>query len=367
MYARKALIAAAFFAAAAFIAACGTGGSGGGSPNPPGGGNPGPSPTPDLLSDSVNAMNAAGAIALSDQYLEMAQESPKNSGGGPPNGNCRANGDAGFEFFVPDRNHDPYSSERLVFYDGNCTPTDIALDVVRKYTTLSSTSETVTRNITRWTHGDSNTPVAVRTETINYSGVTDGFDNYGYPNLNAPLTRTSTSTFNLTPHNGSAFTVFQDDEFIAGAPTTGGTVLPFCADTAAVNQAGNYGMQAQTDPSGGTITDNADGSATFVMTRQGYSYPSGSLQLQVGTANKQCPITQPLYSISGGNTPGQYTLPISITVANLNQSVVPQVVNLQTTGASFPNGETLTISTTTTSGIVAVNGTLSNLTGTIRR
>ncbi|HLI96095.1 MAG TPA: hypothetical protein VKT72_08420, partial [Candidatus Baltobacteraceae bacterium] len=31
----------------------------------------------------------------------------------------------------------------------------------------------------------------------------------------------------------------------------------------------------------------------------------------------------------------------------------------------FPNGETLTISTSTTSGIIAVNGTLSNVAGTI--
>ncbi len=365
MHGRKVLTAAAFVAAATLFAACGTGGgSGGGNPNPPGG-NPGPSPTPNYSADSVNMVNAVGALALSDQDLEMANTSPKNGGGGgQPNGQCTSSTtlkNAGYEFFQPDKNNDSNSTERIVFYDSGCS--QMAMDVVRKVSNETASSETVTRTIIRFSQ--SGTQTASRSETINYSDVVNGFDAYGYPNTNAPLVRTSTSTFNLTPPNGKSFSVTQDDEFIAGSQTSANT-LAFCADDAGINQAGNYGFATQTDPSNGTITNNPDDSTTFKMTRMGYSYPSGTMQLNLGTPNTKCPIATPYYTISGGNTPGQYVLPIQITVGAPIGTAMPPIVDLEVKNASFPNGETLNITTQTPGAVPSqISGTLTNFAGTV--
>ncbi|HLI95493.1 MAG TPA: hypothetical protein VKT72_05310 [Candidatus Baltobacteraceae bacterium] len=378
MHGRKVLTAAAFLAAATLFAACGTGGSGGGggNPNPPGGGNPGPSPTPNYTSDSVNMVNAVGALALSDQDLETANTSPKNGpGGGTPNGQCTYSpqlNHAGYEFFDPDKQGTPGSTERIVFYDHSCT--QMAMDVVRVVSNVMPTSETVTRTITRYaqptgTQATGN-QIAQRTEAINYSKVQNGFDAYGYPNTNAPLIRTSTSTFNLTPPSGKSFTVTQDDEFIAGNQTSA-TTLAFCADDAGINQAGNYGFATQTDPSGGTITNDASNdTTTFKMTRMGYSYPSGSLQLNLGTPNAACPISTPYYTIAGGNTPGQYVLPIQITIGAPIGYPVPPVAAMTVKNASFPNGETLNVQSTNGQNSLgqqttAITGTFTNFAGTV--
>ncbi|MBV8147513.1 MAG: hypothetical protein JO092_00315 [Candidatus Eremiobacteraeota bacterium] len=373
------LIAVLAFAASAFvIAGCGSSGGGGGggggavlptpaatatppgsTPTPPATPTPpGATPTPNAQSDSIAAMNAAGSPVLADQDLETAQSSPKARGGGPPpNGVCTQlpQGSAAYEFFT----RSATSTERIVYYDTACT--QMATDVVRTFTPVSSTSETVTRTVTRYLQNG--TKVGSRTENITYSN--GSFDSYGYPTVDTGLIRSSVSNVTLTPPGGNTFQMTQDDEFIVNTAQSG-NILTFCADTAGVNAIGNFGIVAQTDSSNATITQNNDtaGSVTFQMTRLGSLYTNNSstpMSLVQGTQNTVCPIATPWSSVTGGTTRGSYTMPITITIANINGTAIPQVTTMTVNSATFPNGETLNVVTQGGS----ITGTLTGPSGTM--
>ena len=79
---------------------------------------------------AIDAMNALGTPVKTYQDENAGEGTGKSASADEAGGNgtCRN----GIEYFVPDRNGDPSSTETLFFYDAACT--QLARDVVRKWT-----------------------------------------------------------------------------------------------------------------------------------------------------------------------------------------------------------------------------------------
>jgi hypothetical protein len=321
-------------AAALLLAACG-GGGGSGPIAPPGSNTP--STSNQMQSQSaIDAANALGdpvkadanfnsTVSGSAAVLRTASENRMLA-----NGTCTN----GVEFFSPDKNNDPNSTENQYFYDSACT--QLARDVVRIYT-VNGSSETVNRTESQYAIGNA-TAIAVRSSTINYVNGTYGSN--GYPVVADGFARSSTSQTNIS---GSR-TIVGDDELVMAAGSGG--VNTWCGDSAGYNATGvaslneTFGWQGGV-LDGGTRTVNSDGSVTWQSTHAGtvYSGAIGSLSIATGSLNTACPIATPAFSIAGGTSGNNYSIPISTTFLH------GELTNLTVANASLANGNTLNVAT----------------------
>jgi len=341
------------------LAACGGGGgASGGSATPPvnTGGNGGT--TQSAQQQSENAINSANSLGdpvktLANYNSSITSNLAYKSGTFQRDslGTCNGN----VEFFAPDKNGDPNSTETQFFYDGACT--QLARDVVRIYT-INGNSETVNRTEKIYAVNNS-TPSATRTAAVTFGNAT--FGQYGYPVIANGFNRQSQSELDLA---GSK-TMIGDDELVV-MPAAGNTSA-FCGDSAGYNATGiqslneTFGWQSAV-LSGGTRTVNSDGSITWTSTHSGSSFKGaiGSLSVGIGSANSTCPITTPEFTLTGGTQGGQYSIPVSTT---FNRGIL---TNLTITNAQLANGNTLNVTTNSSvsptndqfiTGIVSNGGT----------
>ncbi len=322
------------FMSAAMLTACGGGSGSAGSLPPSGGGQ-------STQSSDVRSIDAANSLGspikdFSDYNESAASPLAQHARQGQSVQRLSANGQCsnGIEFFSPDKKGDPSSTERIVFYDRACTQP--AEDAVRLFTSTGSNSETVYRTVTLYASGSSS-PLAVRSET---NTITDAdFDQYGYPAAANGFDRTSSGNLGL---NGVR-TIDSDSELSLGALS--GNSQTFCGDSAGFNATGNQKLGVTFGWAGtaatGTRTVNDDGSVTWSATHNGSSYvgPIGSLSIATGAQNTTCPVSAPMFSLTGGTTKGSYSLPVSATFAS------GILTNLTIADATLANGDTLNVQT----------------------
>ena len=263
----------------------------------------------------------------------------------------------GVEFFSPDKNGDPNSTEEQYFYDSACT--ELARDVVRIYT-INGSSETVNRTESQYAVGNA-TAIASRTTTVNYVNGTYGSN--GYPVVADGFARSSTSQTNIS----GAKTIAADDELVM-SPGSNGTSA-WCGDSAGYNTTGiaalneTFGWQGGV-ASGGTRTANNDGSVTWVSTASGTVFTGaiGSLSIANGAANTACPIATPEYTLAGGTSQGTYSIPVSATYLH------GELTSLTVTNATLASGNTLNVTTNSNLSPTNANfvtGTISGTSGQI--
>jgi len=318
---------------AAILAGCGGAGGGGSAAVLPGGGS-GPSSS----QQSEAAISAANALGtpLKNVDDDNAAISPQSTGLRPAtsgSGTCSNYS----EFFAPDKNGDPNSTETILFYDAACTQQ--ARDAVRIYTSTGSTSETVARTTRLYALGNG-TPIATRTEAVTISNAS--FDSNGYPKLANGFDRSATGSLALA----GVKTVDADSEQVV-LPQSGG-VNAYCSDAAGYNETGIAALGETFGWTGGTSgtatrTLNADGTVTWNATHAGTSYKAaiGGLSITTGTQNTVCPIVAPMFALAGGTSIGTYSIPV---VATYQGSLL---VNLAITNAQLANGATLNVTTNT--------------------
>jgi hypothetical protein len=213
-----------------------------------------------------------------------------------------------------------------------------ARDIVRVRTSTGSSSETVneTSNVFAPNNG---TPTATRTDTIVLTNAS--FDQYGYPIAASGFDRVATGSMAVS---GSSTT--DSDVELVMLPGSG--TQSFCGDSAGYNATGiaslgeTFGWQGGVFTTG-TRTVNGDGSVTWNATHSGSTVKGaiGSLSIATGTQNTACPITTPMFTLSGGTTQGAYTIP---TVATYQGGLL---VDLQIANATLANGTTLNVTTNT--------------------
>ncbi len=335
---RKRFIVAA--AAAFAFAGCSGGGSG---PVSPGGGTTGSG-----NGGSSSNARAATASAISDanavgtpldnfsQFDKMAGsalsgvQTSARTRDAAGTGVCRS----GVEFYSPDRNGDPNSTETIAFYDTACTSE--ARDTVRTYSPNGSSGETV--NVTELSFAAGNaTPIATRTATHAISNAS--FNQFGYPVAASGYDLVATDSLAI----GTAKTIDSGREFVL-QPASGG-VNGFCSDSAGYNAVGiastgnTFGWAGGV--ASGTRTVNGDGSVTWSATHAGTAYEGGigSLSIATGTPNTACPIASPDFTLAGGTSIGSYTIPVTATFGH------GVLQSLSIVGASLANGDTLDVTT----------------------
>ena len=345
--------------AALLLAGCG-GGAAGSAPSLPGGtsGNSG-STTQSAQTqseDSIASANALGSPVKTLNSVESGVGSPLATVGrgaqSVTNGQCNN----GVEYFVPDKNGDANSSERIVFYDQACT--QIARDTVRKYTVIGSNAESISRSVSQYPQGN-NTASSVRTDNVTISNAT--FGNNGYPVLADGFDRIVSSTLNLT----GVKSIESSAEYSIAAANAGTSA--YCGDSAGFNATGIASLNetfgwAGGDLPGGTRVVNSDGSVTYSGTQSGTSYVGGigALNIASATQNTACPISTPDFTLTGGTSKGTYTIPITATYkAGLLE-------NLSVTNAQLVDGDTLNVTTNTSQPPTSSNfisGILTNSSG----
>jgi len=348
--------------AALLLAGCGGGGSGtpagAGLPNAPGSsGGSTPQSAQTESEDSIGAANAVGSPVKTLNSVESSASSPLASVGRGPlavvNGQCNN----GVEYFVPDKNGDANSTERILFFDSGCT--QIARDTVRKYTSLGPNAESIARTVSQYAQAN-NTAISVRNDSVTLSNATFGTN--GYPVIADGFDRITGDTLNLT----NVRTIQSNNEYVIAAANAG--VSTYCGDSAGFNATGvqslneTFGWAGGNLP-GGTRTVNSDGSVTYSATQGGTTYVGGigSLNIVTGTQNTTCPITTPDFTLSGGTSKGTYSIPITATYkAGLLE-------NLSVTNAQLADGNTLNVTTNTSQPPTSSNfisGIITNSSGT---
>lgn len=335
-------------AATMTLAACG-----GGSNPPASNGGGGSSTSSNQSQSAIDAVNALGdpvTATTSFNDTTSAADLAVRDGAKPmlQNGVCTN----GVEFWSPDKNGDPNSTQTEYFYDMACT--QLARDIVRIYT-INGTSETVDRTEQQYALGNA-TPIATRTTTVDYINGTYG--TYGYPVVADGFARSAAAQTNIA---GSK-TLVSDDELVMTAGS-GGTNA-WCGDSAGYNATGiaklgeTFGWQGGV-LSGGTRTVNSNGSVTWAATHAGMVFTGaiGSLSVSIGTQNTACPISTPEFALSGGTSQGSYSIPVSATYTQ------GELTNLTVTDASLSNGNTLNVTTNTSvlpTNSNFITGTISN-------
>jgi hypothetical protein len=311
--------------------------------------------------DAVNALSApiktyndetSNEPGSSARRKDDIQPAPRTGG----KGICHS----GVEFFSPDKAKDANSTETLNFFDPGCT--QLARDAVRKWTVgTTPTTETVAKTITNYAQ-TSAAPIAVKTENTTFSNAT--FGQYGFPVVATGFQRETSGQLAI----GTQKTVLSDSEGVMVASTT--NVNNYCTDSAGYNALGittlglTFGWQGGAFTPPGTRTQNADGSVTWVATHTGQteSAPIGGLSIATGALNTACPFTTPAYTLTGGTTKGNYTIPISVTFFR------GVIRNLTVTGATLASGYTLNVKTNTSkwpANSSFINGTVTSGTTTI--
>jgi hypothetical protein len=350
------LIAA--IAASALLAGC-SGGGGGSSPSPVSPGNPGSPTGPTTQSQSIEAIgdaNAVGAPLEGFADFEKTIDSvPSSASQSAARGRSTATGACsnGVEFFAPDKNGDPNSTETIDFYDAACTIE--AIDLVRIYNQTSSSSETV--NLTESLFAPENsTPIATQSET---HAITNGtFNQYGSPIAADGYDLVAGDSLNIA----AAKTIVSDSELVM-EPASNAT-NDFCSDSAGYNATGfqhldkTFGWQGGV-LSGGTRTVNSNGSVTWTATHAGTVFKGaiGSLSIVTGVQNAACPIATPMFTLAGGTAIGSYSIPVVATYVH------GMLESLSITGATLANGDSLSVTTNASqppSSNLYVTGTISN-------
>ncbi|HEY9085876.1 MAG TPA: hypothetical protein VIN40_08105, partial [Candidatus Tyrphobacter sp.] len=293
---------------------------------------------------SIAAANALGTPIkqMSGYNLSTSNSTPQSVGRSTPQSYTLGTCSNGVEFYAPDKSGDPNSTELQYFYDAACT--QLARDIVRIYSSTGANSESVARTESTYAAG-SNTASAVRTDTDVITNAT--FGQYGYPIAADGFDRVTTGDLTIS----GVKTIASDGELVmeSGSGTNG-----YCGDTAGYNATGiaslneTFGWQGG-DLSGGTRTVNGDGSVTWSATHAGTAFkgPIGSLSIATGTQNSACPITTPMFTLSGGTSIGEYTIPIT---ATFKQGLL---VGLTITNAHLANRTTLNV--TTNAGVSPTN------------
>ncbi len=330
---------------AAFSCSACSGGSGTTAPTLPGapsGGGNGGNTTQSSSTLSIASTNDVGTAAktLTD-YADDVSASPSGSqslgmhaalgtSALAPSGACQN----GIEFFSPDKAGDANSTERLTFYDPQCT--QLARDAIRIFTMTSPSSQTVARTVSFYAPNNT-TPIATRTDTIGDTHAT--FDQYGFPIPADGYDRTSSNVLSIA----GAKTIDSSDELVM-QPGTGSNA--FCGDSAGFNATGvaktaeTFGWQGGV-PAPGTRTVSSDGSVTWTATHTGTAFkgPIGGLTVVAGTQNTGCPITAPMFTLTGGTALGTYTYPVAATFTH------GILTNLTVSNATLANGDSLNVTT----------------------
>jgi hypothetical protein len=321
--------------------------------NPPGsnGGGGGGGLTPQAQSENaISTTNALGSPmkqitddnnAISIQSVGLRAESS--------NGTCSNYS----EFFAPDKNGDPNSTERQFFYDSGCT--QLARDNVRIFTSTGSNSETVA-NTQKLYAINNGTPIATRTDNNTITFAT--FDANGFPKVANGFDRLITGNLTL----GNVKTIASDSEEVM-EPASGST-NQYCGDSAGYNVTGFPSLNETFGWNGGiagtgTRTVNGDGSVTWTATHAGTNFKGaiGSLSISTGTQNTACPIVTPMFTLAGGTSTGTYSIPISATYSG------GLLENLSVSNAQLANGNTLNVSTNSSVGptnALFITGTIAN-------
>jgi hypothetical protein len=274
------------------------------------------------LSDYNNATSSLQSFARGTESVQLGVCQTPSAGGS-------------YEFFSPDKNGDPNSTEQQYFYDTSCTQP--ARDVVRVWTSTGTSSETVNRTAKIYALGNA-TAIATRTDAIKNAT----FDQYGFAIPADGFARANDGTLQYSGTNAIA----SDDELVV-SPTSGNSES-FCGDSAGYNVNGvaslneTFGWQGGAF-SGGTRTVNADGSVTWTATHAGSTAKGaiGSLSIGVGTQNTACPITTPMFTLAGGTSLGNYSIPA---VATYKSGLL---IGLTIANATLANGTTLNVTTNT--------------------
>ncbi|MDE2571981.1 MAG: hypothetical protein KGM44_05600 [bacterium] len=301
---------------------------------------------------AISGANALGSPVKSYTNYEQSISAPA-SGARRTQSLALGQCNNGFEFFAPDKNGDPNSTEAEFFYDQTCT--EPARDAVRIYNRTSSSSETVNRTETLYALNNS-TPIATSVRTNTITNAT--FDTYGFAVVASGFDRVGTGYLNVS---GSR-TIDSDGEIVMQPAS--GNVSRFCGDSAGFNATGfqrlgeTFGWQGG-DLSGGTRTVNGDGSVTWASTRSGFAVKGaiGSLSIATGTQNTSCPISTPMFTIAGGTQLGSYNVPVSVTYRQ------GMLTNLTVTNGTLSNGDTLNVTTSSSQPPTSqqfISGVLSN-------
>ena len=276
------------------------------------------------LSDYNNATSSLQSVARSAKSITLNACETTSSGGS-------------YEFFVPDKNGDPNSTEQQYFYDSACS--SLGRDIVRIWTSTGTSSETVNRTAKIYAAGNG-TPIATRTDAeILVNAI---FDQYGFAIPSDGFARSNAGTLQYSGTNAVA----SDDELVMSALSGAGE--SFCGDSAGYNVNGiaslgeTFGWQGGV-LSGGARVVNGDGSVTWTATHAGSTAKGaiGSLSIGVGTQNTACPITTPMLTLAGGTSLGTYNIPTTATYKS------GLLVGLTIANATLANGTTLNVTTNT--------------------
>jgi hypothetical protein len=332
---KRTLLSTTAIALAAILTGCGGGAGGGGTILPGGGGGSSGLGSSQQSETAISAANSLGTPLknVDDDNAGISSQSDGSRTEIGGSGSCSNY----TEFFAPDKNNDPNSTETILFYDTACTQQ--ARDAVRIYTSTGATSETVARTTKLYALGNG-TPIATRTEAVTLTNAT--FDANGYPKLATGFDRTATGSLALA----GVKTVDADHEQVV-LPQSGG-VNAYCSDAAGYNETGFPALGETFGWNGGTSgtatrTVNGDGTVTWNATHVGTSFKGaiGALSIATGTQNTACPITTPMFTLAGGSSTGSYTIPV---VATYQGALL---VNLAITNAQLANGATLNVTTNT--------------------
>jgi len=331
---KRTLLSASAAALAAILAGCG-GGAGGGTPVVPGGGGSNGLSSSQQSEAAIWAADALGT-PLKNVDDDNAAISPQSDGSRTEiagTGTCTNYA----EFFAPDKNGDPNSTQTILFYDAACTQP--GRDAVRIYTSTGANSETVARTTKLYAQGNA-TPIAIRTEAIEIANAT--FDANGYPKLANGFDRTATGSLALA----GTKTIDADSEQVV-LPQSGGA-NQYCSDAAGYNETGIPALGETFGWNGGTTgtatrTVNPDGTITWNATHAGTSFKGaiGALSIATGAQNVACPIVTPMFSLAAGTSTGTYSIPV---VATYRGALL---VNLAITNAQLAGGATLNVTTNT--------------------
>jgi hypothetical protein len=342
----KWFVLAAFFV----LAACGGGGSG--SMPATGVGSTGSTSSTQSQSEAaIDATNALGTPIKSDTDFEKSLGASAVTKNGTTRAIALGTCTNGYEFFVPDKNNDPNSTESEWFYDASCTQP--ARDTVRVYS-ISGSSETVDLTEKQYAIGNVS-PSAQRTTAV--SIVNGTYGQYGFPVVADGFDRSATSELDIA----GTKTLLGDDELVM-QPGSGSTSA-YCADSAGYNATGiarlneTFGWQGEI--ASGSRAVNGNGSVTWQATHTGSTFKGaiGSLAIDVASMNASCPIATPEYTLAGGTQNGSYAIPVSATFT------MGELTNLTVTNATLAGGNTLNVTTNTNvqpTNQDFVTGTVSN-------
>lgn len=241
----------------------------------------------------------------------------------------------GVEFFVPDRNGDPNSTEARFFYDVLCR--QLALDDVRVYVSTGANSETVNHTDSLYVP-DNATAIAARTGITQISNAT--FRAFGLPIVADGFAATNSSQLSI----GGVPAATTAAEFVMMRGSQ--QVSQFCGDSAGYDPTGvasldeTFGYQGGV-LSGGTRTTAGRGFVKWSATPSGTAFqgPIGSLSIATGTQNVSCPIATPDFTLNGGTAVGTYSIPISVVFHHA------ELWNLSVNNAPLPGGDTLNVTT----------------------